>query len=61
MEDKELRLFSQLEELKGLRQNEEDAQAVRMKDLEHEMNAKNQMIGELEREVKQKEKMLAER
>ena len=61
MEDKELRLFSQLEELKGLRQNEEDAQAVRMKDLEHVMNAKNQMIGELEREVKQKEKMLAER
>ena len=55
MEDKELRLFSQLEELKGLRQNEEDAQAVRMKDLEHVMNAKNQMIGELDWEVKQKE------
>ena len=52
MEDKELRLFSQLEELKNLRVNEEEAQGQRMKDLENVVTAKNQLIGELEREVK---------
>ena len=61
MEEKELRLFSQLEELKSARLSEEEAQTVRMKDLDGVLNAKNQLICALEREVKQKEKILTER
>ena len=52
MEDKEIRLFSQLEELKSLHSTEIEAKEIRVKDLENMMTVKNQLISELEREVK---------
>ena len=61
MEDKEIKLFSQLEELKTNHMQELEARSQRIKDLENLMGIRNQVVGELEREVKQKDKMLAER
>ena len=61
MEDKEIKLFSQLEELKTNHLQELEAKSQRIKDLENLMGIRNQVVGELEREVKQKDKMLAER
>ena len=61
MEDKEIKLFSQLEELKTNHLQELEARSQRIKDLENLMGIRNQVVGELEREVKQKDKMLAER
>ena len=61
MEEKEVKLFSQLEELKANHSQEVESHLMRIKDLENLVGVRNQVVGELEREVKQKEKMLAER
>ena len=61
MEEKELKLFSQLEEVRSQRTLEEDQWGAKVKDLTAILDQKQQVCGDLEREVKQKEKMLTER
>ena len=61
MEEKEMRLFSQLEDLRSQRTQDEEQWNSRVKDLSSVLETKQQVCGDLEREVKQKEKMLAER
>ena len=52
MEDKELRLFSQLEEIKSQRVSEEELLNTRIKDLSSMLDSKQQVSADLEREVK---------
>lgn len=61
LEDKEMRLFSQLEDLKHVKALDEEQLNQRVKDLNKMLDSKQQICSDLEREVKQKEKMLAER
>jgi hypothetical protein len=50
-----------VEELKLQLQAEKEINSARTKDLERVLNLKNSLVLDLEREVKKKEKMLAER
>ena len=52
MEDKEIKLFSQLEDLKINHLQELEAKSQRIRDLENLMGIRNQVVSELEREVK---------
>lgn len=61
MEEKEIKLFSQLEDVRSQKTSEEDLWNARFKDLQSILDSKQQVCSDLEREVKQKEKMLAER
>jgi hypothetical protein len=50
-----------VEELKLQLQAEKEINSARTKDLERVLNLKNSLVLDLEREVKKKEQMLAER
>jgi uncharacterized coiled-coil protein SlyX len=61
MEKKEIKLFGQLEEAKSLQQRESQEKEQRLKELEELLFRKEATIGDLEREIRIKEKTLMER
>jgi hypothetical protein len=61
MEKKEIKLFGQLEEAKSLQQRETQEREQRLKELEELLFKKEATIGDLEREIRIKEKTLMER
>lgn len=58
MEKKEIRLFGQLEELKLLHLSEVDDKEKRTKELEDLLFQKEEIVNDLEREIKQKDRSL---
>ena len=61
MEKKEIKLFGQLEEAKALQIRESQEKESRLKELEDLLFKKEGSIGDLEREIRIKEKTLMER
>ncbi len=61
MEKKEIKLFGQLEEAKSLHVRDSHEKESRLKELEELLFKKEATIGDLEREIRIKEKTLMER
>ena len=61
MEEKEMRIFTQLEDLKTQKTYDQESQEQRIKDLQSVLDQKQQVGSDLEREVKSKDRMLSER